>query len=74
MSDGTLVFKPKMSVIGVETSNAKLSVKRMDGKNYGSMIVYGEPGVGEDSVVIKTMSVRVSDMDNSIITIDKKNK
>ena len=38
------------------------------------MIVYGEPGVGEDSVVIKTMSVRVSDMDNSIITIDKKNK
>ena len=74
LSDGTLVFKPKMSVIGVETSNAKLSVKRMDGKNYGSMIVYGEPGVGEDSVVIKTMSVRVSDMDNSIITIDKKNK
>lgn len=74
LSDGTLVFKPKMSIIGVETSNAKLSVKRMDGKNYGSMIVYGEPGGGEDSVVIKTMSVRVSDMDNSIITIDKKNK
>ena len=74
LSDGTLVFKPKMSIIGVETSNAKLSVKRMDGKNYGSMIVYGESGMGEDSVVIKTMSVRVSDMDNSIITIDKKNK
>ena len=74
LSEGRLNFRPKMSIIGVETSNAKLSVKRMDGKNYGSMIVYGEPGVGEDSVVIKTMSVRISDMDNSIITIDKKNK
>lgn len=63
LPDRSLTFKPKMSIIGVETSNAKLSVKRMDGKNYGSMIVYGEPGVGEDSVVIKTMSVRISDMD-----------
>lgn len=57
LSDGRLNFRPKMSIIGVETSNAKLSIKRMNGKNYGSMIVYGEPGVGEDSVVIKTMSI-----------------
>lgn len=63
LPDGNSISKPEVSVVGLETSNLKLTVKRMEGINYGSMTVYGISDAGGDSLVTKTISIMSKDVD-----------
>lgn len=61
LPDGCSVLEPKVSVIGVETDNLKLTVKGMNGINCGSMTVYGVSDVGGDSIISKTITIMSKD-------------
>lgn len=61
LPDGCSILEPKVSVVGVETANQKLTVKRMNGINCGSMTVYGVFDVGGDSIISKTTTIMSED-------------
>lgn len=59
LPDEDSIFVPKVSIVGVETSNLKLSVKRMVGVNCGSS------DREEDFIIGKSVSIIIGDVDNN---------